>query len=129
MPEDVVLFDQQVRHRMTGRYVRQNVNKRPGLTPRTFGRSTAWAADRRRDPITPINNRGIGCLRHGALLANGAEARPDHPMNGRRHLANISENSNFFASRALLGAPPHRRAVPDEHAKAPQRESRQHPYP
>ena len=34
----------------------------------------------------------------------------------------------YFVSWALLRAPPHRRAVPDKHARAPQRESRRHPY-
>src|ERR1700691_1976516 len=34
------------------------VNKRPRLTPRSFGRSMAWLADRRQDPM-PINRFAI----------------------------------------------------------------------
>jgi hypothetical protein len=60
-------------------------------------------------PITAIAVLGAETWRAPCLwrplsasLAGGAEARPDHPMNGRRHLAKISENSNFFGGRALL---------------------------
>jgi len=37
----------------------EGVNKRPKLTPPSFGISMAWLADRRRDP-TPINSRTLG---------------------------------------------------------------------
>jgi hypothetical protein len=47
--------------------------------------------------------------------------------------SSLGENFRKFQFSSVAGrsyGPPHRRAVPDKHdAKAPQRESRQHPYP
>jgi hypothetical protein len=47
-------------------WVQIDVNKRSKLTPPSLGRSMAWLADRRRDPM-PINTSTIFAARRNAL--------------------------------------------------------------